>query len=122
MKLIAGIILIFMSVVHIIYGEKQPINELKKLNADNILIGSFRTMSLQGGLLLLAVGVVEIMVYSGIIALSGFAAFIPVGIICLNVLSVLIVATVKHQELFKAIIPQLIIFAIIITLQLVSVI
>ena len=55
MKLVVGIILIFMSIVHVIYGEKMQVNILKKLEANNILIGSFRVMSLQGGLLLFAV-------------------------------------------------------------------
>ena len=119
MKLVVGIILIFMSIVHVIYGEKMQVNILKKLEANNILIGSFRVMSLQGGLLLFAVGVIEIMVYAG---LSGFAVYIPLGIVCLNVISVFIVAIVKHQELFKVIIPQFLIFSIIIILQVLSVI
>lgn len=122
MKLVVGIILIFMSIVHVIYGGKMQVNILKKLEANNILIGSFRVMSLQGGLLLFAVGVVEIMVYAGLIGLTGFAIFIPLGIVCLNVISVFIVAIVKHQELFKAIIPQFLIFGVIIILQVLSVI
>jgi len=158
-KLVVGIILIFMSIVHVIFGEKMQVNILKKLEANNILIGSFRVMSLQGGLLLFAVGVVEIMVYAlkkleanntligsfrvmslqgglllfavgvveimvyaGIIGLTGFAIFIPLGIVCLNVISVFIVAIVKHKELFKVIIPQFLIFGVIIILQLFSVI
>ena len=121
LKLVVGIILVFMSIVHLIYGEKMQVNILKKLEVNNILIGSYRVMSLQGGLLLFAVGVVEIMVYAGLIELTGFAIFIPLGIICINVMSVFIVAIVKHQELFKATIPQFLIFAIIIILQVWSV-
>lgn len=122
MKLVVGIILIFMSIVHVIYGEKLQVNILKKLEANNILIGSFRVMSLQGGLILFAVGVIEIMVYAGLIGLSGFAIFIPLGIVCLNVISVFIVAIVKHKELSKVIIPQFLIFSIIILLQVLSII
>lgn len=122
MKLAVGIMLIFMSIVHVIYGEKMQVSVLKKLEVNNILIGSYRVMSLQGGLLLFAVGVVEIMIYVGLIVLTGFAVYIPLGIICLNVISVLIVAIVKHQELFKVTIPQFLIFAIIIILQVWSII
>ena len=122
MKLVVGIILIFMSIVHVIYGGKMQVNILKKLEANSILIGSFRVMSLQGGLLLFAVGVIEIMVYAGLIGLTGFSIYIPLGIVCLNVISVFIVAIVKHQELFKVIIPQFLIFSIIIILQVLSVI
>lgn len=96
MKLVVGIILIVMSIVHVIYGEKMQVNVLKKLGVNNILIGSYRVMSFQGGLLLFAVGVVEIMVYTGLIVLTGFAIFMPLGIVCLNVISVFIVAIVKH--------------------------
>ncbi|MFZ3579481.1 hypothetical protein [Virgibacillus sp. DJP39] len=121
MKMAVGIILIFMSIVHVIYGEKMQVDVLKKLKADNILIGSFRAMSLQGGILLFAVGVIEILVFTEVVVLTGFAIYIPVGIICLNVLSVLIVALGKHLELFKATIPQFFIFAIIIILQVMSI-
>ena len=121
MKLTAGIILIFMSIIHVVYGEKMQVNQLKKLEANDMLIGSFRVMSLQGGLLLFVVGIVEIMVYAGIIAFTGFAVFIPVGIVCLNVLSVFIIALLKHPELLKATVPQFIIVAIILILQFLSV-
>ena len=122
MKLVVGIILIVMSIVHVIYGEKMQVNVLKKLGVNNILIGSYRVMSFQGGLLLSAVGVVEIMVYTGLIVLTGFAIFMPLGIVCINVISVFIVAIVKHRELIKATIPQFLIFSIIIILQVWSVI
>lgn len=122
MKLVAGVMLIFMSIVHVIYGEKMQVSFLKQLGVNNILIGSYRVMSLQGSILLFAVGVVEIMVFSGLIVLAGFAIFIPLGIICLNVLSVFIVAIVKHHELIKATIPQFLIFAIIISIQVLSII
>jgi hypothetical protein len=121
LKLVIGIMLIFISIVHVIYGEKMQVNELKKIEVNNILIASYRVLSLQGGLLLFAVGVVEILVYARLIVFTGFAIFIPLGIICLNVISVFIVAIGKHQELFKVTIPQFLIFAIIIILQVWSV-
>ncbi len=121
LKLAAGIILILMSVVHVIYGEKMQVDELKKVKANNMLIASLRVMSLQGGIVVFAVGLVEVLTFAEIIALTGFAAFIPVGIICINVLSVLIISMIKHRELLKATLPQLIIFSVIIILQLWSV-
>jgi hypothetical protein len=118
LKLAVGaiLILIFMSIVHVIYGEKMQVDVLKKLNANPKLLGSFRVMLLQGSLLLCAVGVVKIFFYTKIIK-NGFAAFILVGVICLNVLSVLIVALIKHRELFKPTIPLFLIFSTIIILQ-----
>lgn len=121
MKLIVGIILIFMSIVHVIYGEKMQINILKKLKADSIMIGSFRSMSLQGGLLLFAVGLMEIMVYLGIIELIGIAVYIPLGIVSLNMTAVLVVALLKHRDLIKATVPQFIIFSFTLLLQALSI-
>lgn len=121
MKLIVGIILIFMSIVHVIYGEKMQTNILKKLKADSILIGSFRSMSLQGGLILFAVGLMEIMVYLGLIELIGIAVYIPLGIVSLNMIAVLAVALIKHRDLIKATVPQFIIFSFILLLQALSI-
>lgn len=121
MKLIVGSLLIVMSIVHVIYGEKMQVDEIKKLHASNILMGSFRVMSLQGGMLLFAVGIVEILTFYNLIVLSGVAAYIPLGILCLNVVSLLTVSLIKHPELIKATIPQLLIFLIIIILELLSV-
>jgi len=121
LKLAAGIILILMSIIHVVYGEKVQVSELKQLKAKNLLIGSMRVMSLQGGVLLFAVGMVEIMVFFHLVNLTGFATYMPLGIVCLNVISVFIVAFIKHPELIKATIPQFLIILIIITLQLLSV-
>lgn len=121
MKLIVGIILILMSIVHVIYGEKMQTNNLKQLKADSILIGSFRSMSLQGGLILFAVGLMEIMVYLGIIELIGIAVYIPLGIVSLNMIAVLVVALLKHRDLIKATVPQFIIFSFILLLQALSI-
>ncbi|QST00334.1 hypothetical protein IMZ31_01665 [Pontibacillus sp. ALD_SL1] len=122
MKLVVGVILIMMSMVHVIYGEKMQVDELKTLKASPLLIGSFRVMSLQGGMILLAVGVVEVLTFYNLVVLTGVAAFIPLGILCLNVLSVFIVSFIKHQELIKAVIPQLLIFLTIIIIELLTVI
>ncbi len=121
MKLILGILLVVMSMVHVIYGEKMQVDEIKKLHASNILIGSFRVMSLQGGMILFAVGVVEVLAFYNLVVLTGVAAYIPVGILCLNVVSLLIVSLIKHPELIKATIPQLLIFLTIIIVELLTV-
>ncbi|EWG12299.1 hypothetical protein [Cytobacillus firmus] len=99
----------------------MQVNLLKNLGASNILIGSFRAMSLQGGLLVFIVGAAEILVYAGLIELTGFAAYIPMGILCINVISVFIVAFLKHPELIKATIPQFIFFSAIIIIQFLSI-
>jgi hypothetical protein len=106
-----------MSIVHIIYGERKQVEVLKKVSSDSILIGSFRVMSLQGGILLFSIGVVYILSFIGVISLTGIAAYFPVSIVLLNILSVLIIAITKHKDLLKATVPQFIIFAIIVILQ-----
>ena len=45
------------SIAHNIYGEKKQVPELKKISNDSIMIGSLRIMIYQGGVLLLAIGV-----------------------------------------------------------------
>lgn len=122
MKLAVGLVLIFMSIVHVFYGEKMQVNILEKLGADSILIGSYRVMSLQGGLLLFAIGFLEIMVYTGFVNLNGIAVYIPLIILCLNVIAFFIVAALKHHDLIRATIPQFIIFSFIILLEVLSVI
>ena len=49
MGIIAGILLVLMSVAHIIFGEKKQIPDLKELTQDSIIIGSQRIMIFQGG-------------------------------------------------------------------------
>ena len=61
MELAAGILVIVMGILHIGYGEKQPIAVLSKATDDSILIGSVRVMSLQGGVLLLSVGSIHVL-------------------------------------------------------------
>ena len=120
MGLIAGILLILLSIAHNVYGEKKQIPDMKELTDDPIQIGSLRVMIFQGGLLLLAVGIIQILVSVGAIELLGVARFFPVGIILLNFSTFLFVAIVVHRELFKITIPQIVIFIVIIGLQLFS--
>lgn len=120
MGLAAGIIIILMSIAHIIYGEKKQVPELKKLTNDSIMIGSLRIMIFQGGILLLAVGILQIMVSADIIHLAGIAAYFPVGIVLINFTTSLIIAGFIHRDVFKVTIPQFIVFSIIIILQFLS--
>ena len=117
MELAAGILIIIISIIHVIYGEKQQISVLNKITDDSILIGSFRVMSFQGGFLLFAVGLIQVLNFLNIITLSGIAIYFPVGIICINILTFLLIAIIKHKKLFSIIAFQLVIFTIIITLQ-----
>ncbi|MBD2846638.1 hypothetical protein IDH44_15670 [Paenibacillus sp. IB182496] len=117
MKLAAGLLLIIMSVVHVIYGENMQVRALRAQGAEENLVGAFRVMSLQGGLLLLAVGSIEVLGYAGLLRLDGFAAYMPAGLVGLNVLAALLVACTMHRKLLGMIVPQLLIFAVILTLQ-----
>ena len=121
MELAAGILLIALSILHIVYGEKQPIATLSKATDDPILIGSVRVMSLQGGVLLFFVGLIQILNFLELITLSGIAIYFPVGIVCINLLTFLITAALKHKELLSISVFQLVIFSVIIVLQLLSI-
>lgn len=121
MGIAAGIIIILMSIAHNVYGEKKQIPALKELTQDSIMIGSLRIMIYQGGILLLAVGVVQVLVSTHILELSGIAAYFPVGIVILNVITSLIIAALLHHEIFKITIPQFVIFALVIALQILSI-
>jgi hypothetical protein len=120
MGIVAGILLVLISIAHVIYGEKKQIPPLKKLTNDSIMIGSLRIMIFQGGLLLLAVGVFQILTSVNTIELTGAARYIPVGIVLLNFCTTLFISVIAHKEVLKTTIPQFIIFIIIISLQLVS--
>ena len=100
MELAAGLLIIIVGIVHIVYGEKQPLTALGLLTSDQTLIGSVRVMSLQGGIVLLAIGSAHLLSFFGLIALTGFAAWIPLGLICLNLLTFIVTALIKHRELF----------------------
>lgn len=117
MGIIAGILIVVLSVAHIVYGEKKQIPDLKALTDDPIMIGSLRVMVTQGGLLLFAVGVVQILAAADAIVLEGVARYFPVGIIALNFLTFLALAIILHRELLKITIPQIVFFVIILGLQ-----
>lgn len=121
MKLAAGLILIVLSVIHVIYGEKMQVSILKQTGVDRVLIGSYRVMSLQGGLFLLAGGAIELLSYTGLLSLTGFTAFVPMGMIAINLIGFLVVSVFKHQELLKLTVPQLVIFGVVLGLQIGSV-
>ena len=121
MELAAGILVIIISILHIIYGERQPIASLSKLTDDSILIGSVRVMSLQGGVLLFAVGIIHILNFLNVTRLSGIAVYFPLGVIGLNLLTFTLVALLKHRSLFSIAAFQMVVFAIIIVLQVLSI-
>ena len=120
MGIAAGVIIILLSIAHNIYGEKKQVPELKKISSDSIMIGSLRIMIFQGGILLFAVGIIQIMVSADIIHLAGIAAYFPVGVVLINDITSLLIAAFFHSEIFKVTILQFVIFFIIIVLQLLS--
>ena len=117
MGLAAGILLVLLSFAHNIYGEVTQIPELQAITQDPVMIGSLRIMIFQGGILLLAVGIVQILASLNVIKLTGVARFFPVGIVSLNLITFLTITTLFHPELFQITIPQIILFVVIIALQ-----
>ncbi len=120
MGITAGIILILISIAHNIYGEKKQIPELEKITNDQIMIGSLRIMIFQGGIFLLAVGIIQVLVSTDIIQLPGISAYFPVGIVLINFITSLIIAGFINREVFKIIIPQIVIFSLVIIFQILS--
>lgn len=120
MGIAAGIMIIFISIAHNMYGEKKQVPELKKITTDSSMIGSLRIMIFQGGILLLAVGIIQILVSAQIIQLPGISAYFPVGIVLINFITSLIIAAFFHRAVFKFTIPQFVIFSIIIVMQFLS--
>ncbi|MEE9190350.1 MAG: hypothetical protein V3U16_06230 [Candidatus Neomarinimicrobiota bacterium] len=120
MGITAGILLVLMSIAHNMYGEKKQIPALKELTKDSIIIGSQRIMIFQGGLLLLAVGIFQILTSVNQIELAGVAKYFPVGIVLLNFCTAVFVTIFAHKEIFNITIPQFVIFILIIILQLLS--
>jgi hypothetical protein len=120
MGIAAGIIIIIISIAHNMYGERKQIPELKKITNDSIMIGSLRIMIFQGGILLLAVGIIQVLVAANYIQLPGISAYFPVGIVLINFLTSLIIAGFIHREVLKITLPQFVIFAVIILLQILS--
>ncbi|MEQ8676228.1 MAG: hypothetical protein RLP44_19655 [Aggregatilineales bacterium] len=120
MGIIAGVLLILLSVAHNVYGERKQIPDLKQITDDPVMIGSLRVMIFQGGVLLFAVGVVQTLIAIGTIELTGVARFFPVGIVLLNFCAFLVITAFVHRDLLKITVPQIVIFIIIITLQLLA--
>jgi hypothetical protein len=120
MGITAGILLILISIAHNIYGEKIQIPALKKYTNDSIQIGSQRIMIFQGGLLLFAAGVIQLLVSLQMIILTGLSRFFPVGIVLINFLTALFITLFLHREILKITIPQFILFTVIIILQVLS--
>lgn len=116
----AGIIIILISIAHNLYGEQQQIPALKKITNDPIMIGSLRIMIYQGGILLFAVGIIQVLVAMGTIQLPGLSAYFPVGIVLINFVTSLTLMAGFHRKVFSVAIPQLVIFSIIIVLQTLS--
>jgi len=121
MGIAAGIMIILVSIAHNIYGEKKQLPELKKVSNDSIMVGSLRIMIFQGGILLFAVGIIQILVSANIIQLPGISAYFPVGIVFINFITSLIIAVFIHREVFKVTIPQFVVFSIIILMQFLSI-
>jgi hypothetical protein len=117
LALIVGCILLILSIVHIWYGEKNQISSIEKVSKDSILVGSFRVMSVQGGVILFTLGLLHLLNFMGLLVLSGVALYFPLLIILINVVSLVVVALVKHRGLLRIMVPQLLIFSIIILLE-----
>jgi hypothetical protein len=120
MGIAVGIMIILISIAHNIFGEKKQIQDLKKITDDSIMIGSLRIMIFQGGILLFAVGIIQVLVSANYIQLSGISAYFPIGIVFINFITSLLIAGLFHREVFKVTIPQFVIFAIILLLQYLS--
>jgi hypothetical protein len=120
MGITAGALLITISVAHIIYGETKQIPALKVLTEDSIQVGSLRIMIIQGGLVLFAAGIIQILISVDAIILTGVARYFPISLILINSATAFFVSLLLHREIFKITIPQFIIFILIISLQLFS--
>ncbi len=120
MGITAGILLVLMSIAHNIYGEIKQIPDLKKLTQDSITIGSQRIMIFQGGILLFAVGIIQILNSASLIELNGVARYFPVGIVLINFCTALFTTVIAHKEILKITTPQFVVFIVIIGLQLLS--
>lgn len=120
MAVAAGVIIILISIAHNVYGEQQQISALRKITDDPIMIGSLRIMIYQGGILLLAVGIIQVLVATDLIQLIGISAYFPLGIVLINFVISFVLMAIIHREVFSVAIPQLVIFSIIIVLQMLS--
>jgi hypothetical protein len=120
MGITAGILLVLMSIAHNLFGEKKQIPDLKELTQDSIAIGSQRIMIFQGGFIILATGIIQILASAGIVELNGLARYFPVGIVLINFGTALFISLFAHREILKTIVPQFLIFMVIVVLQMLS--
>ena len=120
MNYAAGLLVIAVGVLHIIFGESQLLAQVRATGAADSLIGAVRVMSLQGGAVLIFVGALHILVASRVLVLHGKAAFIPLAMICLNLGVFLAAAAIMHRELIASSGVQFVLFAVIITLQILA--
>lgn len=120
MGIAAGILLVIISIAHNIYGEKKQIPALKELTKDSIIIGSQRIMIIQGGILLFATGIIQILVSTDAIVLTGVARYFPLGVVALNFFTALTITVFAHKEVLNITVPQYIVFIVIMSLQLFS--
>jgi hypothetical protein len=109
--------IVLLGIVHIVYGELVQVPGLMEYLDDPTILGSMRVMIYQGGVILLAAGAVQILKGLKKIRLRGAAAFFPLGIIVLNILTFLAIALVFEPSLIRTALPQLVIFILIIILM-----
>ena len=117
MGITAGILLVLMSVAHNLFGEMRQRPALERITKDDVIIGSQRIMVFQGGFLLLAVGIIQIMVSADLIVLTGIARYFPIGIVFINFFTALIITALFHRTIFRITIPQFAVFLLIMLLQ-----
>lgn len=119
--IVAGILLILMGIAHNFFGELKQIPELRKITSDHIVIGSTRIMIFQGGVIIIAVGLIQLLSALNFIQLVGIARFFPMLIIAINFLVSLTIIVWLHKPILKITVPQFLIFTVILILQYFSV-
>lgn len=120
LSFISAILLIIISIVHFIYGEKKQIPDLKKITADSIMIGSLRIMIIQGGFVILFAGIIQMLVALDVIVLGGIARYFPLSLVLINFVVALSTTLLMHREIFKITLPQFVIFGVIFVLQILA--
>ena len=120
MGITAGILLVLISIAHNFYGELKQLPDLKEITRDSILIGSQRIMIFQGGLLLFATGIIQVLVSIDKVELPGVARYFPLGIVSINFLTALFISLFAHREILRSVLPQFIVFMVIIGLMIFS--
>ena len=109
--------MLFIGVVHIVYGEVAQISGLLAITQAPIIIGSTRVMILQGGIILIAMALLQIADSRRGGVLTGVAATFPLGLIVVNFAAFLLVALSGSPALLADAIPQVVYVLILIVLQ-----